>query len=275
MTEGARSAGRVTIGEFATITRLSRKALRLYHQLGLLEPASVDAATGYRWYDAGQIGTARLIRRFRDLGMPVAEVQAYVAADDDAARAAVLAAHLGRLEAQLEQTRDAVAALRALVSTPAPELRLDVRHLAPVPAVAVTATVRLADVVGWWTAASADLDAVLRAAGVEPTGPLGGLYDHALFADEEGEVTVWLPVPGPVPVTGRVRSTAVPGGWFAVAVHDGPDSRLDETYAALGGAVAARGIGADGPVREHYLAGVLGDPRPLVTEIAWPVTGPG
>jgi effector-binding domain-containing protein len=88
-------------------------------------------------------------------------------------------------------------------------------------------------------------------------------------------VAVWLPVPGPVPVAGRVRLTDVPGGWFAVAVHDGPDDRLDETYAALGGAVAARGTSAGGPVREHYLAGVLGDPRPLVTEIAWPVTGPG
>jgi effector-binding domain-containing protein len=66
--------------------------------------------------------------------------------------------------------------------------------------------------------------------------------------------------------------TQIPAGLFAVAVHDGPDSRIDETYAALGTYVAERGIGADGPVRERYLAGALDDPAPLLTEIAWPVT---
>jgi DNA-binding transcriptional MerR regulator len=68
-------AARVTIGEFSTMTRLSRKALRHYHDLGLLEPAEVDPATGYRYYDTAQVEVARLIRRFRDLDMPVPELK--------------------------------------------------------------------------------------------------------------------------------------------------------------------------------------------------------
>jgi len=38
----------LTIGAFAARARLSAKALRLYDRLGLLAPAHVDAANGYR-----------------------------------------------------------------------------------------------------------------------------------------------------------------------------------------------------------------------------------
>ena len=38
----------LTIGAFARASRLSPKALRLYDELGLLRPASVDPVSGYR-----------------------------------------------------------------------------------------------------------------------------------------------------------------------------------------------------------------------------------
>jgi DNA-binding transcriptional MerR regulator len=263
-------AARVTIGEFSTMTKLSRKALRHYHDLGLLEPAAVDPTTGYRYYDLTQVEVARLIRRFRELDMPVPDLKSYVAATDDQQRRAILAAHLDRMETQLLQTRDAVAALRALM-TPVPAPRIDVRREAAVMAAAITQTVRLDDIVTWWHAATRELDDVLRASGVVATGPLGGLYEHTLFADEEGDATVWYPLDTAVSEHGRVAMTQISGGVFAVAVHDGPDARIDETYAALGSYVAERGISAPGPLRERYLAGTLDDPRPIVTEVAWPI----
>jgi DNA-binding transcriptional MerR regulator len=265
-------AARVTIGEFSTMTRLSRKALRLYHDLGLLEPAEVDAATGYRYYDVTQVEVARLIRRFRDLDMPVPDLLSYVAAHDDEKRQAILSAHLDRMETQLSQTREAVAALRALIAPADPPAKIEMRREDTMLAAAITETVRLDDIVTWWHAATSELYDALRAAGVVASGPLGGLYEHALFADEEGKATVWFPVAAEVPAHGRVAMTHVPGGAFAVAIHDGPDARIDDTYAALGTYVAERGIGRAGPLRERYLAGVLGDPRPLVTEVAWAIT---
>lgn len=51
----------LTIGEFARRSRLSLKALRLYERLGLLNPAVVDPANGYRRYREEQLFTARLI----------------------------------------------------------------------------------------------------------------------------------------------------------------------------------------------------------------------
>jgi DNA-binding transcriptional MerR regulator len=265
-------AARVTIGEFSTMTKLSRKALRLYHDLGLLEPAEVDPSTGYRYYDIAQVDVARLIRRFRDLDMPVPDLLSYVAATDEEGRHAILSAHLDRMESQLLQTQDAVAALRALITRVDPPTRIDVRRDETMRAAAITETVRLADIAAWWNGATRELDDALRAAHVVAAGPLGGLYEHALFADEEGAATVWFPLDAELPEAGRIAMTQVVGGAFAVAIHDGPDARIDDTYAALGTYVAERGIGRPGPLRERYLAGVLGDPRPLITEVSWPIT---
>jgi DNA-binding transcriptional MerR regulator len=64
----------MTIGEFATRTRLSPKALRIYADLGLVVPAEVDPASGYRKYEESQLERARLVALLRRLGMPLAAI---------------------------------------------------------------------------------------------------------------------------------------------------------------------------------------------------------
>ena len=55
----------LTIGAFARASRLSPKALRIYDELGLLRPARVDEASGYRFYEPAQVPVAQVIRRER------------------------------------------------------------------------------------------------------------------------------------------------------------------------------------------------------------------
>src|SRR5262252_2523149 len=100
------------------MTHLSVKTLRHYHEVGLLEPAAVNPSTGYRYYSAEQVPTAQVIRRLRDLEMPVGEVKAVLGAPGAAARNVLIAAHLGRLEAELARTRGAVDSLRNLLRPP-------------------------------------------------------------------------------------------------------------------------------------------------------------
>ena len=78
----------------------------------------MNPSTGYRYYSGEQIPTAQVIRRLRDLEMPVGEVKAVLDAPDVLARNALIAAHLGRLEAELAQTRAAVDSLRNLLRPP-------------------------------------------------------------------------------------------------------------------------------------------------------------
>jgi DNA-binding transcriptional MerR regulator len=79
----------MSIGEFARLSRLSPKALRLYDELGLLLPARVDPGSGYRWYAAGQLDHARLVASLRQIGVPLAQIQQIAGLEPGAAAARV------------------------------------------------------------------------------------------------------------------------------------------------------------------------------------------
>jgi serine/threonine protein phosphatase PrpC len=83
--------GLLTIGAFARAARLTPKALRLYDQVGLLPPAAVDPESGYRLYDPGQLGPARLIAQLRRIGMPLADIRTVCHLDPGAAAEAIAA----------------------------------------------------------------------------------------------------------------------------------------------------------------------------------------
>lgn len=58
----------LSIGEIAQDTGMSRRQLRHWEEIGLLEPDSVDEFTGYRRYARSQIGRVRAIAALRALG---------------------------------------------------------------------------------------------------------------------------------------------------------------------------------------------------------------
>src|SRR5215213_6436257 len=99
----------LTIGDFSKMTYLSVKALRHYHDVGLLEPVAVDPSSGYRHYAASQVSTAQAIRRFRDLDMPLEQIRAVLDAPDVEARNEAILAHLRHMQEQLARTRTSIA----------------------------------------------------------------------------------------------------------------------------------------------------------------------
>jgi PPM family protein phosphatase len=97
--------GLMTSGEFASTSGLSRKALRLYDELGLLRPTVVDPATGYRLYAPAQLEQARLVAWLRRLGMPLARIRSVAALQPDEA-ATELAAYWAQVEKETAARRD-------------------------------------------------------------------------------------------------------------------------------------------------------------------------
>lgn len=262
----------LTVGDFSRITHLSVKTLRHYHQVGLLDPDQVDPETGYRHYTPDQIPTAQVIRRLRDLNMPIADVKAVLATTDATARGEVIAIHLDRLESELAQTRAAVESLRNLLCRPA-TATIEHRTVPTAPAIAITAAVDRADLLPWWQGALAELHAAVQAQHLEATGPTGGLYASEIFQDEHGHATVFVPVQGNVRSIGRVEPFLVPAAELAVITHHGPLADVDLTYGELGAYTMRHEISVTGPLREYYLhdARHTPDPAQWITEIGWPV----
>ena len=270
-------AAPLSIGEFAEITHLSIKTLRRYHELGLLEPAAVDQRTGYRSYDIGQVPAAQVIGRFRQLGMPLAEIGRMLATDDPDERGALVTAHLERVEDQLEQTRVSVATLRRLLGTGVPPVVVEHRRVEATVVAAVAEVVDRASVLAWFLEAQAELEGRLADRGLASTGPPGGLYDNELFTEDRGRAVVYMPVdPGPAdrgPIGGRVRPLVVPAAELAVTMHLGSHDDIDVTYGTLGTYLAEHALVVAGPVRETYHMGPLdtADQAAWRTEIGWPV----
>jgi DNA-binding transcriptional MerR regulator/effector-binding domain-containing protein len=263
----------LSIGDFSRATHLSVKTLRHYHQVALLEPAQVNPETGYRYYRTDQIGTAQIIRRFRDLNMPIDDVRAVITTTDPDARNALIAAHLNRLEGELAQTRAAVSSLRDLLEHPDAAIEVEQRRVPATRALGIVETVDREDVIAWWYGALAELYATLAASGVQPAGPSGGIWASALFQHERGEVIVFVPVNEHVRPVGRVDSIVIPAAELAVTVHRGSHSNVDVTYGALAAYVTRHALGVQGAVREYYRIGPheSEDPSEWVTDVCWPI----
>jgi DNA-binding transcriptional MerR regulator len=263
----------MTIGDFSRATHLSAKALRFYHRVGLLEPATVDPTNQYRYYGTEQIDDARVIHHLRSLDMPVEEIQRALQAPNAKAKNDIIADHLRRMEQRLAQTQSSVESLRRLLtSDEVPPARIERRQIPDTPAFVIRGTIDLPDLGEWFTTANADLDDAVIRSGASAQGPRGGVWSTELFLDERGECALFQPIPAgsTSPRDGRAVVEVLPATLLAVATHRGNDATIGEVYAELGAYVTEHGISAPGPVRETYLSGTPGQDG--TTEIGWPIT---
>ncbi|MET0865644.1 MAG: MerR family transcriptional regulator [Nakamurella sp.] len=269
-------AALVTIGEFARLTHLTVKALRHYHDVGLLTPALIDSS-GYRRYGLAQVQQAQLVRRLRQLEMPVPDVAAVLAAPDDRARDAAIAEHLTRMEATLGRTTQVVASLRQLLQPVDSALEVENRTVAASSVLGIRAQVPRSAVGEWCGESFQTLYDAIARAGIDPAGPGGATYSVEFFEQDLGEVVAFVPVAGTPPCSARplsdsIEAVTLPAGRFAVAVHAGGYADIDRSYGRLGSYVAVHNHPEPLPIREHYLVGPphQGE-QDYRTEIWWPI----
>jgi DNA-binding transcriptional MerR regulator/effector-binding domain-containing protein len=267
----------LTIGDFSRATQLSVKTLRHYHRVGLLSPADVDGDTGYRWYTTDQIPVAQVIRRFRDLDMPLDRIHAVLEAPDLGTRNELISAHLANLEQDLARTQSAVSSLRGLLAGPSAVAPVSHRRVGATMAAAITAVVTMGEFLPWYLGALGELHATVEARGLRPSGPAGGIYAGELFEDERGQATVFVPTATEIQPLGRVEPAVVPAAELAVIVHPGSLADVDTAYGALAAYVAGHALRVDGPIREYYLVGrqATADENAWRTEVCWPIFSTG
>ncbi len=267
----------VSVGQFATMTHLSVKTLRHYHEVGLLEPARVDEWTGYRYYSLDQLPAAQLIRRLRDLKMPISDVRSVLLAPDPDDRNVLIGAHMERLETELAETRAAVNSLRVLLDTARTRSPIARRHVPAFTAISIADTIDPDEVMAWWAGALAELRSYARKHHVRLTGPAGGVFDEALYQQERAGAMVYLPVADMVDDIGRLHGVQIPEADLAITAHYGSAADIDLAYADLGSYLAAHNLEVAKQIREHYLRDQsdTSDEARWQTEIAWPIIAGG
>ncbi|HEY1643540.1 MAG TPA: MerR family transcriptional regulator [Streptosporangiaceae bacterium] len=190
----------VSIGEFARLSQLSPKALRIYAELGLLTPAQVDPYSGYRWYATGQLDRARLIASLRAIGVPLATIGPMLAAG--AADRAVLAAQVRDWWAAAEVAHDARRVLAGYLASQLTGERSVMYEVATrqIPERTVLCLKRNVDPAGAW-ALGKEFVAIMRdrpVPGERLPGRAGAafsIYHGEVSEDSDGPVEWCRPVP--------------------------------------------------------------------------------
>jgi MerR family copper efflux transcriptional regulator len=109
----------MNIGQAAAASGVTAKMIRHYEELKLLKPATRTAA-GYRVYDEKEVHTLRFIRRARDLGFSIKEIEALLALWQNRRRAsadvrAVAREHLVALDRKIQELQGMRRTLEQLI----------------------------------------------------------------------------------------------------------------------------------------------------------------
>ncbi|HET7829635.1 MAG TPA: GyrI-like domain-containing protein [Candidatus Limnocylindrales bacterium] len=116
-----------------------------------------------------------------------------------------------------------------------------------------------------------EIELLCRRAGVGVSGP--PFVRYLDWAEGHLVAEIGMPVARPMPATGRVEPSQLPGGRVASVIHLGPYETIPATYQLMTARLEELGLHATGPMWEIYWT----DPERFVqpetwrTEIVYPV----
>ena len=161
---------------------------------------------------------SQVIRRLRDLGVPLDKIRGVLSAPHLRIRNERIASYLGRLEQDLGRVQSAVFSLRDLLSPPSgSEVPADI-ELRSLPGVRAAVIISVGDAeesAAWLQGALGEIRATLMAQQVPAGHPAGGIFADEVFTHHRGTVTIYVPCLEPVRPMGRVKPWLVPSAELA------------------------------------------------------------
>jgi len=214
MTERTEEAT-LTISQFGRLSQLSRKALRLYDDRGLLPPAHVDPDSGYRYYARRQLATARRVRLLRLMQAPLEAIEDVLAAweEEPAAAQRLIRAHVTAAEKELETVR---LAARLLYEEIAPDKERKMSFTfteAEMPAQRVVSIRRHITIPAFHESIMPTLRQLFEHVtenGAQPAGDPVALYYGPVNEEDDGPVEIAVPFEGLLPPAGEIKVRELP-----------------------------------------------------------------
>jgi DNA-binding transcriptional MerR regulator len=268
-----------SIGDFARHGRVSVRMLRHYDALGLLPPAHVDQATGYRSYEARQLTSLNRIVALKDLGFTLQQVRSIL--DDKVSveelrgmlrlRQAELQSQIAADTSRLAQVEARLQLIEREGAMPADDVQIK-----RIPAVRVAeltgiaASFEPASITPVITPLYEELIARLDRAGLTPTGPGIAYYEDA--SDGDGVlVHATMPVDADPGGDHHLAIVDLPEiEQAATIVHRGSMDAVMSTIQTLARWIDANGYRSAGYNRELYIE-VSEDRDTWVTELQEPI----
>ncbi|MFE2870937.1 MerR family transcriptional regulator [Embleya sp. NPDC059259] len=272
-----------TIGDFARHGRVSVRMLRHYDAIGLLRPAHVDAASGYRFYQAGQLARLNRVIALKDLGFTLDQVRSIL---DEQVNVDELRGMLRLRRAELAATVAADAMRLARVEARLRTIETEGRMPTDDIVIKRIPAVRVAELTATTTADADGPEGIgpiigplydelcrrLDAAGVPATGPAIAYYDAASDGDDTVVIHAGLTVEAEPRADFDFAIVDLPEiGTAATYVHRGSMDNVMTGVQAMARWIDGHGYRSGGYARELYLE-CPEDEEQWVTELQEPIT---
>jgi DNA-binding transcriptional MerR regulator/effector-binding domain-containing protein len=264
-----------SIGEFSRITGLTIKALRFYHDEGLLAPSFVDPQTGYRYYDQRQIEAARVIALLRGLELPLAQIKEILQnRGDDQDVLQVIERHKSAIEEKVRHLRKVARSLDRFIweerqAKVMAQGNFDVQEKTLDPL--LIGGVRMK---GAYSDCGEGFSRIGRKLGRYICGKPFLLHYDTEYKEEDADFEACFPITREKTVEG-VSIRRLDGGRCLSLLHKGPYDDLGRSYERILQYMKDKGYRPVMPTREVYIKGpgliFKGNPKNYLTEIQIPI----
>jgi DNA-binding transcriptional MerR regulator len=265
----------VPSGRFAQLARLSRKALRIYAEMGLLRPAHVNADTNYRYYSLSQLEDAHRINKLRELGMSLESIRDSLRAWGTPEFAARLEQHREELLRQASAVQVAIENVEHLLSVPEQMYTVHTKQVSSQRYLGVRSWCEPDESCDFISRAQQQLFDMAKEHLLEVAGSSLARY-HDDEREECWDVEVCLPIAGhsPTHLTDRCYLCELPSGTVAFTVHTGDcggDRGMQDAYKAVWSWLHEHGHETVGGPMEVYVFDETNteNPADYRTEVAW------
>lgn len=273
----------MSIGDFSSRSRLSVRMLRHYGEHGILVPADVDPASGYRRYAPEQLVEAAHVRRLRDVGFTVSAISVLLAAHGTESYRQALALQRESLGDELRAAKERLALIDQLLDQEGTAMSTITVTRTTVPArtvVALRGTVPAYDQEGrLWERLLPELGRQ----GLTPTGPCGVFEHDPEYREVDPTLSIWLPVPPGATAQAPLEVHELPEQEVVLAHVEGPYTLISEAHTRIDELVRSEGLtlaprsGVDDDIAvlgfNRYLVdpSQAAAPEDLVTEVCVPL----
>jgi DNA-binding transcriptional MerR regulator len=261
-----------TIGEFSRITGLSIKALRLYHEKGILEPTKVEEFTSYRYYDEVAIEKARVIQYLKRMEFKLGEIKEIVENfEDESEIVEFLENHKEIIEEKILQYKNISFSLETIIAKEREskimlknsEFEIEEKDVDTL----LVASIRMK---GKYSDCGPLFGKIAKKMGRHINGKSLNLYYDDEYKENDADFESCLPVRKGKEVDG-ISIRELKGGRSVTLIYKGPYEEIGTAYQKIIAYIKERGYKIVPPSREVYLKGpgmiFKGNPKNYLTEI--------
>lgn len=264
----------LSIGEFSRVTQLTIKALRLYHEKGILIPDRIDYDSMYRYYRSSAVEKAMVIKRLKDMGFSLNEIKEIVQeCSDDTQVAAYVEKKLKAVDDVIRQQMDMKQNLSLFLQRDKEEQKGH-GYTDPSPAVEeeiipgmLIAGIRFK---GKYYEVGYKFGTLFKAFGRYAKGKPFTLYYDGEYKEDGADIEACLEVKKKIQVKG-IDCRELKGGKAVTLIHRGPYQELSRSYQKIYEYCREHKLKTLLPTREQYLKGpgmiFRGNPKKYVTRL--------